>query len=122
MPATTSEAPKAQPWKENWPPAKQTPETTGLRVMVDDSGALLIDGDVSGSEPGIWFSELACSRKETEASKAQPWRANWPPAENAATTGRKHMVDDSGALLIDGNSGGGWFSEIACSRKEAGTE
>ena len=114
MPASTSEASKAQPWKANWPPAKQSQTTAGH--MVDDSGSLLIDGDCI--DYGLVLAEFACSRKETEA------KANWPGAENAAKTGRKYMVDDSDALLIDGgDSGPGHcFTELACSRKEAGTK
>ncbi len=121
MPAITSEVLKAQPWKANWPPAKLS-ETTGHKYMVDDSGALLVDG-ASGGPPGgdDGFFELVCANREIEAPKTQPWKANWPPAKlSSETSGHKYMVDDSGTLLVDGASGGGpgGFSELVCAKKE----
>ncbi len=120
----TSEVPKAQPWKANWPPANSS-ETAGNKYMVDDSGALLIDGVAQPPfAGGHGFSELVCANKETEAPKAQPWKANWPPAKLASEpTGHKYMVDDSGTLLVDGASGGGpgGFSELVCAKKEVYT-
>lgn len=120
MPATISQAPKAQPWKANWPPATKLPDNR--KDMIDHSGALLIDGECPNTGP--FYYELACSRKETEASVVQPWKANWPPSKDAAKAGRKDMVDNGGALLIDGDCAGArpFFYQLACSRKEAGKE
>ena len=121
MSATTPEETKAQPWKTNWTPAKQSSETTGRKYMV------LIDG-VDPTPPGF-FSELACSRQEIEAAKAQPLKSHWSSTEDAPKTSHKYMTDDTGALLIDGSGSGGggiggpggpggngFFSELACSQ------
>ena len=75
--------------------------------MVDDTGAVLSDGDACD----VFLSEFACSRKEIEAPK------------DASKTTHQYMVDDAGALLIDGVGGGdpgGFFVELACSNKDTG--
>ena len=101
MPASTSEVPKAQPWKASWPPANNAAKAGGHQYISDDTGALLIDGMHNCASADL-FADLVCSRNDTEPSKAQPWKANWPPAQNAAKTGHQYISDDSGALLIDG--------------------
>lgn len=122
MPATTSQAPKAQPWKANWPPAKQTSQAAANKYLVDDAGALLIDGSHECASADL-FAKLTCSRKETEAPKVQPWKANWPPAKHTSNAaGNKYLVDDAGALLIDGAHNcvsADLFAELVSSRKEA---
>ena len=90
------EAPKTQPWKANWPPAKLLSETSGHKYMVDDSGTLLVDGAGSPGSGGPGFSELVCARKEV------------------------YMVDDSGALLIDGIILDPPCFELACASKRTG--
>ena len=75
--------------------------------MVDDSGAVLSDGDACTD----FFSEFACSRKEIEAPK------------DASKTSHQYMVDSAGAFLVDGASIGDpdeFFVELACSDKDAG--
>lgn len=75
--------------------------------MFDGAGAALIDGDCSSK----FLRELTCSRKESEAP------------HDASQTDHPYMVDGTGALLIDGFSGGGpdgLFTELACSNKDTG--
>ena len=119
-----TEPSKAQPWKANWPPAQNAAKPRGHQYISDDAGALLVDGAGSPSGPGgsgDLFAELLCSRNDTEPSKAQPWKANWPPAQNAAKTGHQYITDDTGALLVDGfgspGGGGGngddFFAQLA---------
>ena len=84
--------------------------------MVDDTDSLLIDGFCTGGP----LSELVCARKETEAPKAQPWKAHWSPVDmESASANQNYMVDDTNSLLIDGNCIGRPLSELAfaCSRK-----
>ena len=72
--------------------------------MVDGAGAALIDGDCSSK----YLRELTSSRKGSEAP------------HDASQTDYPYMVDGTGALLIDGFSGGGpdgFFAELACSNK-----
>ncbi len=49
-------ASEAQPG--NWFPAKNGPRSNP-EYMVEESGVLLVDGDVT-SNGAVWFSELAC--------------------------------------------------------------
>ena len=106
---------KAQPWKAHWSPVDMKSASTNQNYMVDDTDSLLIDGCCASSLP----SELACARKETEAPKAQPWKAHWSPVDaNSASANQNYMVDDNDSLLIDGVCQGAAFSELACTRKE----
>ena len=100
MPTSTPEVPKAQPWKASWPPANNAAKT-GHQYISDDTSALLIDGMHNCTSADL-FADLVSSRKDTEPSKAQPWKANWPLAQNAAKTGHQYITDDTGALLVDG--------------------
>ena len=106
MATTHPQKSKVQPWKANWPPAKQNSDSAGQKYMVDDSGAVLSDGDSSND-----FSEFNCFRKGIEVPK------------DASNTDHQYMVDDAGALLVDGAAGGGpdgSFMELACSSKDVG--
>ena len=40
-----------------------------------------------------------CNGKE---GKSQPWKANWPPRKEGARSGKEHMLNEEGNLLIDG--------------------
>lgn len=117
MSATTTDLErKAQPWKDHWSPVDMKSSRTNQNYMVDDTDSLLIDGC---SDNGL-LSELACARKETEAPKAQPWKAHWSPVDmKSASANQNYMVDDTDSLLIDGVCSGGPLSELAfaCSRK-----
>ena len=102
MPATTSQAPRAQPWKAHWSPANDASEKAGQKYMVDDAGALLIDGYHHCASTDL-FPELGRSHNDAGALKVQPWKAHWSPANDSSErAGQKYMVDDAGALLIDG--------------------
>ena len=94
----------------------------GQKYLVDEAGALLVDGSHNcGGGPHDLFAELACSRKEAGAPRAQPWKAHWSPANDSSeTTGHKYLVDDTGALLVDGVhncASADPFAELAFSRK-----
>ena len=46
---------------------------------------------------------------ESKPAKAQPWKAHWSPASKSPSAPKakaERIVDKSGALLIDGDSGG----------------
>ncbi|KAL8805666.1 MAG: hypothetical protein Q9182_001810 [Xanthomendoza sp. 2 TL-2023] len=115
MPSIPSQLPKDQPWKAHWSPVNKTAETEGQKYLVDESGALLVDG-VNECTSADHFSELACARKEPEAAKAQPWKSHWSAGNKASFEARKYLVDESGNLLIDGDSSDAnfdRFSELA---------
>ena len=115
MLATTDQPPKDQPWKAHWSPVDQDSMTANQNYLVDDDGFLLIDGCNGGG----FHAELACARKETKKSKAQPWKAHWSPVdEGSMTANQNYLVDDAGSLLIDGVCGGEIPIELACARKE----
>ena len=68
MPAMTTEAPKAQPWKAHWPPKDALVTPIG-QYLVSSTGDLIVDGFgvgvvviLAGASP-TRFSELACSGK-----------------------------------------------------------
>ena len=116
MSATTTDLQrKAQPWKAHWSPVDMKSASANQNYMVDDTDSLLIDGACEGLAP----SELAYARKETEAPKAQPWKAHWSPVDmKSASANQNYMVDDTDSLLIDGACEGLAPSELACARKE----
>ena len=116
MPATTTDLEnKAQPWKAHWSPVDMRSASVNQNYMVDDTDSLLIDGCSDGGA----LSELVCARKETEAPKAQPWKAHWSPVDTkSASANQNYMVDDNDSLLIDGVCAGSPFSELVCARKE----
>lgn len=58
---------------------------------------------------------------ESKPAKAQPWKAHWSPTSkspSAQKTKAEHLVDNSGALLIDGDSGGGWWELLGAQKEE----
>jgi len=68
---------KAQPWKANWPP-KEVDKSVPSHGC--PQGAVLSPNGDTVSKPRN-FTNLSSANNDESPSKAQPWKANWPPKE-----------------------------------------
>lgn len=58
---------------------------------------------------------------DSKPAKAQPWKAHWSPVSKSSSAPKakaQNLVDKSGALLIDGDAGGGGWWELLGAQKE----
>lgn len=64
MPSTTTQVPKAQPWKAHWSLKAEESEITGKEYLASSTGDVIVDGIIFiGVQGGssTRASELACS-------------------------------------------------------------